>query len=74
MEVRSKALVVLEHIVPKGSVLRGFMRRCARLAQPKDLPHLAYVWVASMYASVCKVVQQVVQLLLSPWRRKQQAA
>ena len=56
VEVRQRAMDLLRQVAPKGSWLRGFMRRCARLAQPKDWPHLFMVWVQSVWESVMNLL------------------
>jgi hypothetical protein len=65
VEVRKKALKLLDCVVPKGSLFRGVMRRCARLAQPKDLPHLFAVWCWSMYTAAKDMISGGVNAVLS---------
>jgi hypothetical protein len=68
VEVRKRAIKLLAYIAPKGSWMRGALRRCARLAQPKDWPHLLMVWLRGiwesclgLYATVCGLLSRLFQ-------------
>lgn len=76
MEVRKRAIKLLGHVAPKGSWLRGVLRRCARLAQPKDWPHLFYVWLYSVYSALMSFFRALFawsRRLLSRLRHKRDA-